>query len=164
MRRFCVVISVVGLATLASPLARAQEPDPLTPAQRASLALARLGAGKRVRIATRDGEFVEGSVIATSSNLVTLRTDGTLMELPASRVDSLWVGGSHAGTGALIGGAVVGIGLGAGVQVFSQGRKGCDPGCGARPFFKGLLIGGAGGALIGWLIGAVLPKWQLRAP
>ena len=158
----------LGLVALPSALT-AQAPDTLTPAQRAGLALARLGAGQRVRIVTRDSEFVEGSVMAASPNLLRLRTDGTLI-LPASRVDSLWVrGGSHAGTGALIGGAVLGIGLGVLAQGFSHAEGGCNEpgygrGCGPAPFFEGLLIGGAAGALVGALIGAPFPKWQLRVP
>src|SRR2546426_776935 len=75
---------------------------------------------------------------------------------------------SHAGTGALIGGAVLGIGLGVLAQGVSQ-EEGCNEprygrGCGPAPFFEGLLIGGTAGALIGALIGAPFPKWQLRVP
>src|SRR2546426_7356252 len=102
MRLLHFAIAVAGLVALKTALA-AQEPNTLSAAQRAGLALARLGAGQRVRIVTRDSEFVEGSVMAASPNLLRLRTDGTLMDLPASRLDSLWArGGSHAGTGALI--------------------------------------------------------------
>ncbi len=168
MRLLHFGVAVAGLVALTTALA-AQEPDTLSAAQRAGLALTRLGAGQRVRIVTRDSEFVEGSVMAASPNLLRLRTDGTLI-LPASRVDSLWVrGGSHAGTGALIGGAVLGIGLGVLAQGFSHAEGGCNEpgygrGCGPAPFFEGLLIGGAAGALVGALIGAPFPKWQLRVP
>src|SRR6266568_2945425 len=128
MRLLHFAIAVAGLVALTTALA-AQEPDTLSAAQRAGLALARLGAGQRVRIVTRDSEFVEGSVMAASPNLLRLRTDGTLMDLPASRLDSL-----------------------------------CGRGCGPAPFFEGLLIGGTAGALIGALIGAAFPRWQLRVP
>src|SRR6266702_916287 len=126
MRLLHFAIAVAGLVALTTALA-AQEPDTLSAAQRAGLALARLGAGQRVRIVTRDSEFVEGSVMAASPNLLRLRTDGTLMDLPASRLDSLWArGGSHAGTGALIGGAVLGIGLGVLAHGFSHAERGCN--------------------------------------
>src|SRR3989454_11580910 len=108
MRLLHFAIAVAGLVALTTALA-AQEPDTLSAAQRAGLALARLGAGQRVRIVTRDSEFVEGSVMAASPNLLRLRTDGTLMDLPASPLDSLWARrGSAAGPAALIAGAVLG--------------------------------------------------------
>ncbi len=161
MHTLRVAISVAGLVTIASPRARAQEPDTLTPAQRAGLALARLGAGQRVRIVTRDSRLVEGSVMATSSNLVRLRTDGSLMDLP-SRVDSLWVrSGSHAGTGALIGGAVGVAGTVRLVAAFSGCRE-CGS-IGAARVAAGVVVFGGGAALLGALIGAPFPKWQQRA-
>src|SRR3989442_10731456 len=66
MRLLHFAIAVAGLVALTTALA-AQEPDTLSAAQRAGLALARLGAGQRVRIVTRDSEFVEGSVMAASA-------------------------------------------------------------------------------------------------
>ncbi len=165
MRALSFIIAVVGLVTVASPLARAQEPDTLSPAQRAGVALARLGARQRVRIVTRDSEFVEGSVMAASPNLLRLRTDGTLMDLPASRVDSLWVrSGSHAGRGALIGGALGGIGMAALAAATTTSSSVCFR-CNAGTFLApAVVVGVAGGALVGALIGAAVPKWQLRVP
>ena len=92
------------------------------------------------------------------------------MLYPAPGVDSLWVrGGSHAGKGALIGGAVTGIGLGLLAYAATAsappsdtcGTSGCDPG---GFFIVGFFVGGAGGALVGALIGAAIPRWHLRVP
>jgi hypothetical protein len=172
MDRLCFAVSVAGLVTIASALAQAQEPDTLSAAQRRGFALARLQVGQQVRIRTGGDGLVQGW-ISNSPTLVTLPTDGSRIEVPAPGVDSLWVrGGSHAGRGALIGGAVVGIGLGVLAAEFSHVEGGCNDAwsvshgvsCGARPFFEGLFIGGAGGALIGALIGAAVPRWQLRVP
>ena len=153
MRLLCLAGSIAGLVTLASPPARAQHSDTLSAAERTGFALARLRVGQRVRIRARGTGLVHGW-IGSSPNLVTLRTG---IEVPAAGVDSLWVrGGSHAGIGALIGGAVVGIGLGAVAQGFSHFEGGCNhppSRCGAAPFFLGLVIGGTGGALLGTLIG-----------
>jgi len=80
----------------------------------------------------------------------------------AERVDSLWVRGHAIGTGAIIGAAVM-------TPVsFAFWWWFCDAvsegtGCDAWGTVTGLaLIGGAGGALIGAGIGAVVPKWRLR--
>jgi hypothetical protein len=172
VHRLCFAVSVAGLVTIASALAQAQEPDTLTAPQRTGFALERLGGGQWVRIRASGVGLVEGSVVSDSPNLVRLRTaDGSTLEVPAPGVDSLWVrGGSHAGTGALIGGAVVGIGFGVLAQGFSGIEGGCNDAwsvshgatCGAGPFFLGFLVGGASGALVGALIGAPFPRWQQR--
>jgi len=154
------------LVTIASALAQAQEPDTLSAVQRTGSALARLRVGQWARIRTRGDGFVQGW-ISKSPDLVTLRSaDGPTIEVPTSSVDSLWVkGGTHAGRGALIGGAVAGIGLGAlfaAVAADANSRGSGDP-CPCDPgglFAVGLVIGGAGGALVGALIGAAVPQWQ----
>ena len=163
MRLLHFALAAAGLVALTTALA-AQEPDTLTPAQRAGLALARLGAGQRVRIVIRDSDFVEGSVLATSPSLVTVRTDGSVIGIPVPRIDSLWVKrGTHAGRGALIGAAPGLVFLGA-VLVTSGGSNGE-----ARDLrnFSGAITGLAllvGGTVVGALIGAATPKWQLQAP
>jgi hypothetical protein len=156
-----VAVSVAGLVTIASLCARAQEPDTLSAAQRAGLALARLGDGQWVRLRGSRVGLIEGSVVSSSPTLVTLRTDGLRVEVPAPGVDSLWVLGSHAGSGALIGGAVGGIGLGvlAAAVANSFNCKSCT-----SDVAEVRLVGAAGGALIGALIGAAVPKWRLRVP
>jgi hypothetical protein len=170
MHRLCFAIVVVGLATLASPLARAQEPDTLTAAQRASLALARLGGNTLVRLHATGRGRVSGSVVSSSANLLTVRTtlgpDGSTVNIPAAAVDSLWVkSGDHAGSGALVGGALGGLGLGVAATVATSGAHGpCDGGCGVGPFLLGLVGGGAVGALVGALVGSGVTEWQLWVP
>ncbi len=160
MRALCFTVLVVGLVTVASPPAWAQEPDTLSAAQRAGVALARLGGGQRVRIRASRVGLVEGWVVSSSPNLVMLRTDGSRIEVPAPGVDSLWVrGGSHAGRGALIGGAVAVAGIG----LLAAALSGAE-GFSAAAVPGAVVVGGAGGALVGALIGAAFPRWQLRVP
>ena len=171
-RRFAVLDA--GLVTIACALAQAQGPDTLSAAQRAGVALARLGVGQRVRIRAGGAlGLVEGRVVSNSSDLVALVTpDESTIEVPAPGVDSLWVRhGTYAGRGALIGGAVVGIGLGAFFAAvaadFNSRHKYCgQSGCDVGYFFAGgLVVGGAGGAIVGTLMGvAVPPKWHLWVP
>ena len=169
MSRLRFAVSVAGLVTIASALVQAQEPDTVGASQRTGLTLARLRVGQWVRVRTHRNGFVEGW-ISNSPNLVTLRAaDGSMIDVPASGVASLRVRhGSHARTGALIGGAVAGIGLGVLTQGFSTAEGGCNEpgygsGCGPGPFFVGFLVGGAGGALAGALIGVAVPRWQYQA-
>ena len=160
---YCGAVLVAGLVAFAPGLI-AQEPDTLSPAQRAGRALARLGAGQRVRIITRENEFVDGLVVTTSRRLVSVRTDGSVIDIPVPSVDSLWVErGTHAGKGALIG-AVPGLAFLGAVLVTSGGPNGE-----ARDIrnFTGAITGLlllAGGIAVGAIIGAATPKWQLDAP
>lgn len=159
MHRLCFAVSVAGLVTCASALAQAQQPDTLSALQRTGFALAHLKVDQRVRIRAGGVGLVEGWVVTSSPNLVTLRTDGSRIDVPAAGVDSLWVrGGSHAGTGALIGAVVAGTALFAAASGCGCGGEGGANVGGA------LLAAGAGGAFIGALIGAPFPKWQLRVP
>jgi hypothetical protein len=156
-------IFVAGLMAFATALI-AQEPDTLSPPQRAGRALARLGAGQPVRIITREDEFIEGSIVTTSPSLVTVRTDRSVIEIPVPSVDSLWVKrGTHAGKGALIG-AVPGLVFLGVVLVTSGGPNG--EARDIRNFtgaITGLLLLG-GGIAVGAIVGAATPKWQLQAP
>ena len=160
MRTLCFAVSAF-LVTGPATLAPAQQPHILNVARPTGLALSRLKGGQWVRIRTTGGRFVEGWV-SDSPNLIRV-SDASTIEVPADGVESLWVRhGSHAGTGAVIGGTLVGIGLGVVANEFAHTKEGCEPQCGAGPFIGGLLIGGAGGAIIGALIGAPFPKWQRR--
>src|SRR5260370_30421192 len=145
-----VAMSVAGLATIASPRAQAQGLDTLCAAQRAGLALARLGAGQRVRIRAKGVGLVYAWVVSSSPPLVTLSTDGSRIEVAAPAVDSLWgLGGSHAGEGARIGagvggvaGAVSGFVIGGGI---GSTRGPCNRSCGRGPVPLCLLLRPAGG-------------------
>ena len=166
MRRLCFAVSVIGLVTLASQRARAQEPDTTSAAQRAGFALARLGGGQLVRIHNRRVGRRQGVVVSSSADRLTLETSWGRIEVPASDVDSLWVrGGGHAGTGALIGAVLGGVALGAGGVAVAKANCEGSVNCGeAGAFVFGLAVGGAVGAGIGALIGSAFPKWRLRAP
>jgi len=165
--KLCFAVSVAGLVTMASPPAWAQARDTLSAAQRAGFALAHLGGGQRVRIWQKRVFFErQGQVVSSSGDLLTLRVEGARIEVPASDVDSLWVRrGNHAGTGALIGGVVAGLAVGAFGAAVS--KSDCEGGYAcheASAFFGGLLIGGVMGSGVGALIGAAVPRWQRWVP
>jgi hypothetical protein len=163
-------LAVAGLVSLAQPRGQAQGVDTLSAAQRAGAALTRLGSNMFVRVRAGGAGRLTGWVVSSSANLLTLRTssssDASVIRIPGAAVDSLWIArGGHARAGALVGGAVAGIGLGAALTVAWSGTRGpCDGGCGAAPFFGGLIVGGGVGALVGALVGSGVTKWQRWVP
>jgi hypothetical protein len=163
VRRQAFAVLATGLLTLAVAPAHAQEPDTLSAAQRAGAALARLGAGQRVRIVGSEVGFVDGSVVSSSMSLVTLRLDSSTVTVPTPRIDSLWVKhGTHAGTGALIGAIVGGVVVGAAFSNICERGEVCDNQTAATAF--GALAGAVPGGLLGALIGLAVPKWKLEVP
>ena len=106
-----------------------------------------------------EGEFVRG----VGDSLILVR--GRVWEtMPAAGIDSVWVRGNRAGTGALVGSVAGAVLLGWGAA--SLNRALCEgPDCNeGGAFVRGALIGGLGGMLFGAGIGAAVPRWRLRYP
>ena len=165
MKTLPLVISMLGLLAVLPAPACAQQVGVLTAAERAGIALAHLGARQRVRIRVEGVGLVDGSVEQTSSSAVVLRVDGSWRKVPAAAVDSLWVHSTHWRRGALIGGAIGGIGLGAVAAEVVHGTCESASGCNeVGGFFVGLLLGGVAGVVTGGLVGGAFPTWQLRVP
>jgi len=156
MRTLALVGATLSLVSLLVSPGFAQQVSSLTAAERAGIALARLGARQRVRIRVEGERLIEGSVELASPSLVVLRVDGSPERIPATAVDSLWVHATHWRRGALIGGAIGGIGLGAIaaalVHATCESASGCND------------VGGVAGGVTGGLVGAAFPTWQRRVP
>ncbi|OLD95407.1 MAG: hypothetical protein DMD31_14330 [Gemmatimonadetes bacterium] len=165
MRTLALVGATLSLVSLLVSPGFAQQVSSLTAAERAGIALARLGARQRVRIRVEGERLIEGSVELASPSLVVLRVDGSPERIPATAVDSLWVHATHWRRGALIGGAIGGIGLGAIaaalVHATCESASGCND---VGGFFVGFLMGGVAGGVTGGLVGAAFPTWQRRVP
>jgi hypothetical protein len=118
--------------------------------------------GQAVRVKTAGGSRFETRLGYAPPDSVGAMFARATMPFQAERVDSLWVRGHAIGTGALVGAAV------ATPLSFAFWWWVCDAvsegsGCtswGAVSLLS--LAGGAGGALIGAGLGAVVPKWHLR--
>jgi len=164
-RSACMVSAALLCLTLPR-LVAAQEAGGLNPELPA--ALQALRPGHLVRISV-DGVRDTGRVAVASSNQLAFqprRRMAAADAVPTSSIDSLWTWKSNAGTGARIGGIVVGA-LGAFTGLaFSGAALDYEPGGGARlrtviPFG---IAGGLVGALFGGTIGSMLSHWTLVHP
>jgi len=118
--------------------------------------------GQTVRVATTGGSRFEtrlGRARDTPAEDLFAHAD---VPFQAARVDSLWVRGHATWTGAIVGAAVatpVSFAFwGWFCTAVSEGY-GCDE-WGTVSLLA--VIGGAGGALLGAGVGALIPKWRLR--
>jgi len=154
-------VVVAWLVAMASSVACAQQSDTSSASTRAAGAVAGLESGQHVRIRTNGDGLVEGQVLSTSESFVTIRSAGSATKISAASVDSLWVRSAHAGRGALVGGATLGLGFGA--LAASVCPRECDISSGTA-FVRGGLVGVALGGAIGALVGLAVPSWRLRLP
>ena len=131
-------------------------------------ALQALRPGHLVRIST-NGVRDTGRVGLASSNQLAFQPGKRMAPadaVPASSIDSLWTWRSNAGSGARIGGIVVGaLGAFAGLAL-SGAALDYEPGDASRlkmvvPFG---IAGGLVGALFGGTIGSMLSHWTLLHP
>jgi hypothetical protein len=154
---------------LAAGCAAVPAPDLAAPGpQSAHAALAKLRAGRAVRLHRPDAERLDGPLRRLTSDSATVETYRGRVTVDLAEVDTVWVRhvprGRTVGQGALgglIGGAVV-----AAIMVLSTtGDCSCDdPGIVwvFVPYVMGFTTGG--GAIMGALGAAGAPDWLLRYP
>ena len=111
-----------------------------------------------------EGSVVTGRLIAVGGGVATLDTEAGRRAVSLPGVDTAWVRGRAAGTGAMIGGIAGAVGFGVFLAVVVDAMCETDDCETVGAGFVGGLIGGAGGALLGAGIGALIPKWKRRWP
>jgi hypothetical protein len=140
MRRWIMIAVLVVVGLRAGELAAQYQPfDGLRP-------------GQTVRVRMVGGQRFDTRLGAAGDSTA---------DLPASRVDSVWVRGRAVVTGAIVGAAI------AGPATFAFFLALCNAFGDGECSEIGLvaaygLAAGAGGALIGAGIGWMIPKWRLR--
>jgi hypothetical protein len=122
--------------------------------------------GDRVRLLLHGDRRLEGTVRSLEGARLLLEVGGSGDAVPLTAIESVWKRGHAAGTGALVGGAiglVAGAVYGALLGDFACSEtpdNNCALGAGA---LLGL-VGGAGGAGVGALVGLAIPVWHRRWP
>jgi hypothetical protein len=124
--------------------------------------LGRLKPGQTVRVKTIGGSRFVTRLGATDDDSIAVLAAQADTPFELARVDSLWVRGRAVGTGALVGAAATALlsfGFYAWICTAVAEGNGCDAWGTVTSF---ALATGAGGALIGAGVGALIPKWRLR--
>lgn len=122
----------------------------------------RVSPGQLVKIWTQDGQLLEGRFSAFTPKPPSLQLTDRAEPLPAASIDSLWVRGTHAKQGAIIGALLLGVSSG----IFWSSVCECageGSGWDSWGAVAGLTLAGAGvGAGLGALIGSASPRWRLH--
>ncbi len=144
---------VLGLAPLAN--LNAQEPTE-------AVDFGQIKPGKVIRVRTQDGPRLEGRFLRMTPETLILVSAEAERTVPIVSIDSLWVRGNAAKTGAIVGG----VGLGAlsfgFLAALCEGLSETG-GCDEWDKVVGYGVAGAGvGALLGAGIGSAIRKWRLR--
>lgn len=131
-------------------------------AQHMPESLLRLKPGTTLRVETTSLTRIEGRLLRTTGDTLFLSAQGSETVVPLPDLHVLWHRGRATKTGAIVGGLVGAVGL----SILFQALSGLsdEPGAGGSPVLWGVALGGAGGALVGGVIGAAIPKWHRRYP
>jgi len=128
-------------------------------------AIAEFSPGRRVRLSVHGDARAEGTFVNTDGGNIILGVQHREQrQFPVRALDSAWVRGNAARTGALVGGVTGGLLLGSFAAAVNSGY--CESSsCDSRgAFFEGAFVGAVLGGVAGALVGVVIPKWHRRFP
>jgi hypothetical protein len=126
--------------------------------------LLRLKPNSSLRIESSSLERSEGRLLRAADDTLFLTDQGAETAMPMKDLHVVWERGASTKTGAIVGGVIGGIGLlllDAGGPALSQDQSG---GGEENQPVVAFVLGAAGGALIGALIGTAIPRWHQRYP
>lgn len=152
---------MVKLATIAFLVCSSVVPVPRADAQPTPESLLRFGPKTTLRVETLSLGRIDGQFLRATADTLSLSVQGSPTLVPLRDVQALWQRGRATKTGAIVGGIVGAIG----VSLFVEFLRGLadEPSSSDITVASGV-VGGAGGALVGGVIGAAIPKWHRRYP
>ncbi len=122
--------------------------------------LLRLKPNTNLRVETTSLTRIDGRFLRAMGDTLLLSAHGTETIVPLRDLHIVWQRGRATMTGAMIGGAIVGIGF---CVIAAEGGLNPDTRSNDSPV-AAFLVGAVGGSLVGALIGAAIPKWHHRYP
>jgi hypothetical protein len=147
MIRFLSVLFLLPSITLAQP------------ADSLSRALNKFSNGSAIQVNESRGHF-----FGVKNSAIVFEDRSSVREIPFSTVDELWKQSSHWKTGAVTGAIITGVSFAAiGALLVNVTCENSDTHCrGDYPIVTayGLVLGGAGGGLVGGLIGYAFKTWK----
>lgn len=131
-------------------------------AQHMPESLLRLKPGATLRVETTSLTRIDGRLLRATGDTLFLSAQGSEAVVPLSDLHALWQRGRATKTGAIVGGVVGAVGL----TILFEALSGLseEPSSSGSTVFWGVALGGAGGALVGGVIGAAIPRWHRRYP
>jgi hypothetical protein len=123
----------------------------------------RPGAHLRISLA---GDLVKGRFASVTPSTLTLATDSGQRAIPLANITTVWERKRHGARGALIGGVIGAAAFTGFIHLMVSAL--CDSGDGCardhrRAWGYGIVLGGAGGGLLGAGIGSMFTRWELVA-
>jgi len=123
--------------------------------------LEHLRRGQAVRVRTQDGRQVEGQIVGLVQVPPSIElSDHLVSSIALASADSLWTRGSTAGSGALIGGGILGATSAlVAYSICTQGSG--EPVCTGAVVLGAAAVGAVVGAGLGAAIGSYIVRWHL---
>ena len=122
-----------------------------------SASLAQLRPSRFVRVQFPDLSRTQGRVVRGSATEVYLNQDGQERQIPTAEIQRAWVRGRATGLGAIVGGV---LGLGSGLFFGALVDGLCEYDCAGDATLTLGVLGAAGGAGAGAIIGSLFPRWH----
>lgn len=133
------------------------------PEARRDSAVSKLKTGQQIRISAEGMQRLVGRAGVASHDTLDFAQDDMVRRIPIPAIDTLWVKGGHAGTGAIVGGAVVGA-LATLVYVGLANDSDSGGGGTAAGAVGSFLFGATAGVVVGGIIGGSVQTWKQQFP